>query len=646
MEQRTWDEPDWGEALAALRIIRGWTQRRLEEAVGLGHSTVSSYELGNRAPQLALVRQMVAAMGFPARFLDRARSVVRGAKAARQLYRDPARGTAAACIEVMAAAAGREREDLVRVALAAALAEPLAEAGQAPGADAAAAAELPAAPAAAGRGSRRGSGQAARPDAAVAQAVRLARLIAGMEREALGAAIGVSAGVIESYERGRSAPPPATLQKLLEAAELPVEAFHPLLRLVEGARAALGWYRRGGAASLRAQIEDLAAGEAAAAEDATRAWPGRLQAEACLLAARRRASALWARLVAYDEEAQNALVRESAEFQDAGLCELLCDRSLEAAGDSAEAALRLAELAVLAAERLAGTEGWRRRWEGYARFHVANALRVPGKLLAAEEAVARAAELWQAGAADDPGLLNEARVLHLEASLRRARRELPQALTLLDQALAADHWGETPALLIGKAKALEELGDFVASIGLLRQAAAQIDGEREPRKLWGVHQNLATSLCNLGRHAEAALALPEVRTLAQRLGNQFDALRVGWLEAKVAAGLGRTAEAVAAFERMRAAFEEREFAYDAALVTLELAELLASLGRSADVKALARKSARVFQGQQVHREAQRALELFRQAAEEERVSVELVRSVLVYLQRARHDPQLRYQEVA
>jgi hypothetical protein len=32
--------------------------------------------------------------------------------------------------------------------------------------------------------------------------------------------------------------------------------------------------------------------------------------------------------------------------------------------------------------------------------------------------------------------------------------------------------------------------------------------------------------------------------------------------------------------------------------------------------------------------------------EEERVSVELARSILVYLQRARHDPQLPYQEVA
>jgi tetratricopeptide (TPR) repeat protein len=209
-------------------------------------------------------------------------------------------------------------------------------------------------------------------------------------------------------------------------------------------------------------------------------------------------------------------VRESAEFQDAGLCELLCDRSLEAAGDSAEAALRLAELAVLGAERVAGTEGWRRRWEGYARFHVANALRVPGKLLAAEEAVARAGELWQAGAGDDPGLLNKARVLHLEASLRRDRRQLPQALALLDQALAADHWGETPALLIGKAKALEELGNFSGSIALLRQAAAQIDGEREPRNLFLVYLNLAAYLCYLGRHAEAALGLREVRALAPR----------------------------------------------------------------------------------------------------------------------------------
>jgi hypothetical protein len=119
---------------------------------------------------------------------------------------------------------------------------------------------------------------------------------------------------------------------------------------------------------------------------------------------------------------------------------------------------------------------------------------------------------------------------------------------------------------------------------------------------------------------------------------------VGWLEARVAAGQGRTEEAVAGLERVRAGFEQRDIAYDAALATMQLAELLASQGRTPGVKELARQSAAIFGDQGVHSEARRALELFRRAAEEERVNVELVRSVIIYLERARREPQLRYQE--
>jgi tetratricopeptide (TPR) repeat protein len=157
---------------------------------------------------------------------------------------------------------------------------------------------------------------------------------------------------------------------------------------------------------------------------------------------------------------------------------------------------------------------------------------------------------------------------------------------------------------------------------------------------------LAGNLCHLGRYAEAELALAEARALAIDLGNQLDLLRVDWLQGTAAAGLGRTAEAIDALGRVRAAFIAQDNAYDAALVTLELAEVYAALGRTAEVKALARESAPVFQAQRVHREARQALELFRRAAEEERVSAELVRGVVTYLYRSRHDARVRFQRPA
>jgi transcriptional regulator with XRE-family HTH domain len=664
MRARAEEDVDWGRAIAILRIVRGWSQGRLGDAAGIAHSTVSAFEQGVRTAPLPVLRQMAAAMGFPAHLLDRARALVRWARAAQQLSRVPAAEAPAASLEVTAAAAGLAREEQVRRALAAMLGiapaggeeeaseeatgEEAATAGGVGAGDATAvgsiAAQAVTAPA--GDETPAATAQAGRSSEPLPQALRVLRLISGKDRHELATAIGVSWHSIQHYELGKVTPDPGTLQGLLDAMELPSEVFDRVVAFLAEVRTARRWFAREGAASPRLAIENAAAAEAEREEAATRGWLGRLQNASHLMEGRCRAPALWRRLQAYPPAVRRALVQESAEFQNAALCELLCEESIRAAGDSARRALRLARLAVLVAERVPGGEGWRRRVLGYCLAHLANALRVASRLPAAADVLERAAELWQAGADDDPGLLNEARFLHLEASLRRDRRDLPEALALLDRALAADRWGETASLLIGKSKALEEMGDFAGSIAVLQQAEAQINGDRDLVKLFSIHHNLAANLCLLDRHGEAHERLPEVRALARRLGNAFDTLRVAWLEAKVAAGLGSTAEAIAAFERVRAGFAHRGIAYDAALVTLELAELYASLGRTADVKALARKSAHVFRQQQVHREARRALDLFRRAADEERATVQLIRGVVAYLQRARHDPRLRYREVA
>jgi transcriptional regulator with XRE-family HTH domain len=468
----------------------------------------------------------------------------------------------------------------------------------------------------------------------LAVALSVLRQAKGWDQDELAAASGVGSSYLAKIEQGLREAPAGTLLAILGALGVDLATVDQQVALVRRVRAGADAAAAGVAAEGRQLERSLRAGLGGAAA------PG---AGLPLEESRRRAPGLWARLARYPHPARRALVAEAAEFQDAGFCELLCEKSVEAAGGSAKRALRLAQLAVLAAERVPGADGWQRRVEGYCRMHLSSALRVGGTLPAAAEALARAAELWQAGAGDDPGLLNEARVLQIEASLRRERRELPRALALLDRALAIDRWGETPSLLIGKAKALEELGDFAESIALLRQAAPLIDVDRDLVKLFSVHLNLAINLCHLGRHQDAALALPEVRALARRLGNRLDDLRVGWLEAKVAAGLGWTEEAVAGFERLRAGFEQEKIAYDVALVTLELAELHAAHGRTAEVKALARRAARIFEQQEVHREAQRALDLVRQAADEERATVKLLRAVISYLYRARHDPQLRFE---
>ena len=93
---------------------------------------------------------------------------------------------------------------------------------------------------------------------------------------------------------------------------------------------------------------------------------------------------------------------------------------------------------------------------------------------------------------------------------------------------------------------------------------------------------------------------------------------------------------------MRGEFASRNLGYDTALVSLELAVCYAGLGRSDQVKILARHMAPIFQAQDVHREALAALALFRQAAERERVTEAFAREVLLYLRRARFEPDLRF----
>jgi hypothetical protein len=57
---------------------------------------------------------------------------------------------------------------------------------------------------------------------------------------------------------------------------------------------------------------------------------------------------------------------------------------------------------------------------------------------------------------------------------------------------------------------------------------------------------------------------------------------------------------------------------------------------------LRKKAHRVFEAQDVHREAHAALLLFRDAVRQERVTEDLVRELMAYLKKARLHPKLRF----
>ena len=92
----------------------------------------------------------------------------------------------------------------------------------------------------------------------------------------------------------------------------------------------------------------------------------------------------------------------------------------------------------------------------------------------------------------------------------------------------------------------------------------------------------------------------------------------------------------------RAGFGRLENRYSEALVSLELAGLYLEQGRTAEVKEMVAVMEPVFRAQGVHIEARKALALFRQAVELETVNLELVRRLVAFLDRAQHDPELRF----
>jgi len=355
--------------------------------------------------------------------------------------------------------------------------------------------------------------------------------------------------------------------------------------------------------------------------------------------ARWQAAESWALLAELPEDQQLAVVRVAGEFQTWALAERVCEESVFQASRDAERSASLARLAQEIAEQVQGPESWRHRIRGYALGHVANSLRVPGELVAAEVTLVEAKRLW-AASSDPAGALDPGRLLDLEASLRRDQRRFDEALALLEEALRVGRCRER--YLIKKGFTLEVMGDFERAVETLLEAQPLVESSGDDRLSDILHHNLALSLTHLGRYREAAELGRRVRTRSGERGDELGVFRGIWLEGRIAAGLGFAGEALELLAKARRAFASRGMGYDVALALLEEAVLLLEEGRTAEVKVLAKELTKVFESKGVHREALGALRLFKEAAEQEAATAELARRVLGYLFRARYDQGLRF----
>jgi transcriptional regulator with XRE-family HTH domain len=470
--------------------------------------------------------------------------------------------------------------------------------------------------------------------------VTVLRVVRGWGQGELAAAAGLRTASVSDYERGKKPLPHRTLERLVAAMGFPASLVARTSAFIDEAREAASPTRAGGA--IPELVEAAAAGFGREVADFLRAGLTRLLADVTLLEARCRAPFLWERLRTYSRTQQRAIVQENPEFHSWALCELLCEESVKAAADKPKRAAELADLSLAIARLIPGEEGWRARQQGYVWAFAGNARRALGDLAGADEAFSRSGELWRQGASPFPEPLDELRLLDLEAALRREQRRLPEALMLLDRALALAQRQDIARLLLLKAETLAEMRDPEGAVATLRRAAPFLDREAEPDLLLRQRFHLLESLARTDRFAEARTLLPEIRELVAGLGNGLDLVRLRWLEGRIAAGLDDFPTAAEALRQVRADLVDRGIAYDTAMVTLELAALLAREDRSQEVKDLARHSAPLFQAQEIHPEALAALAVFRRAAERRTLTAETAREILEFLRAARLDTTLQF----
>lgn len=134
---------------------------------------------------------------------------------------------------------------------------------------------------------------------------------------------------------------------------------------------------------------------------------------------------LWGRLERFPVRDRNLLVDASQEFAHWALCERICLQSADLAEEDARQSVGLAELAVRIAQRVPGEDNWRSRLKGFALAHLAFA-RAAGGDPGAAETFREARQLWDDGAAGDPGLLDGSCLLLFETCLREDEQALAE----------------------------------------------------------------------------------------------------------------------------------------------------------------------------------------------------------------------------
>ena len=328
------------------------------------------------------------------------------------------------------------------------------------------------------------------------------------------------------------------------------------------------------------------------------------------------------------------------------VAERLAELSTKAAARSWQEALAIARLACRVARKAPGGRLWQARLFGFCLAFVANAWRVAGRLKKADRIFRRAEALWHQGEDGDPDrILPPWRLFDLEASLRRAARDFPAALALLDRAKEAApraFWGR---ILIKRACTLDTMFEPEQVLQVVREAVPLLDETGDSGLRTYARLLECGNLCRLSRYTEAEALLQTSRKEVIARGNELELVRLRWLNGRIEAGKGMHREALESFRMVRRLYDREKMAYDFALASLEEAELRLALGQHDQVQQMVlRDMLWVFEAEGIHVEALAALRLFREATITGSATAELARRIREYLERAEENPTLRFEQ--
>ena len=355
---------------------------------------------------------------------------------------------------------------------------------------------------------------------------------------------------------------------------------------------------------------------------------------------------LLSELLEHPEGRRQWIVRNHPRFQTWGLFELLIKRSHEQNFQDPAAGEGLALLALEITDQLKGfSEERLEDFRARAWSSIGNARRVRSDLRSAEEAFVIAFSHLSRGSGEP---MERAVLLDLKASLLRAQRRFGGALKLLSRAIRIfRHLGERHRAgrsLVNMSIVHRYAGEAERAIPLLYEALELIDVSREPRLLLAAWNNLIDDLADNEQFMEAKRLLARARPLYRQFPQPWVQNRRRWVEGRIARGIGQIENAETLLLKARDGFLAEGAAYDLALVSLDLASLYAEQGRTPELKRLGEEMLPIFSSRLLHREALAALAFWKQAVDAERAGVELMSGVAAFLKRARHDPDLRFEQ--